>query len=159
MQQNGEKCNSLSAFDQREDFKKNSRWISEGQCYTHSVCFWALVFSWFGAKISFFSLLIPRRKHSHKNTSQHCKHGETGTFLQTLQLKSGGTWPLIYQQQKKIWNMAGLRQANAHLLLWEFEGKPLWSGTDSGPRMLTPCSETHTHVRAHFIDLNFTTNH
>lgn len=118
MQQNGEKCNSLSAFDQREVFFffLNSRWISEGQCYTHSVCFLVSVFSWFRGKL--FSPFDPREK-THTNTSQCHKHCKSGPFLWTSQLKSAKGLPLAYQHSKRIWNAAQLLHANPSQLLWE----------------------------------------
>ena len=81
------KCNSLSAFDQREFFffliqvgflKDNVihiMFVSEFQCLVDF-------------RENIFSLFDPTEK-THTNTSQCHKHCKTGPFLWTSQLKSG----------------------------------------------------------------------
>lgn len=94
----------------------NSRWISEGQCYTHSVCFWVSVFSWFRGKYFFPFWSQGENTHKHISAPQTLQDGPFSVNVSTEEWK--GT-PLTYQHSKRIWNVGRLLHAKPFQLLWE----------------------------------------
>ena len=148
MQQNGEKNVILCRLLIKESFVFfffNSRWISEGQCYTHSVCFWVSVFSWFQGKNFFPFWSQGENTHKHISVPQTLQDGPFSVDVSTEEWK--GT-PLTYQHSKRIWNAGRLLHANPFQLLWELRrghsclGK--FRAQNTPPPLTSPPAQKHT---------------